>query len=426
MKWPTYPLSKVATDLQPGFARQPEAGRASLQQLRTNNVSPEGRIDLTLVKEVAASSGECNRYSLQKGDILFNNTNSAALVGKTAFFDIDGGPFLFSNHMTRVRVNKEIADPRFIARYLFWTWKTGGFRMLVTRWVNQAAINKTMLGGVKVPLPALSEQRRVVEILDHADQLRQKRAEADAKAARILPALFCKMFGDPATWELSGSTEPLGKLVYLQSGGTPSKGNPNYWDGDIPWISPKDMKRNFIDDAQDHITQLALDETNIRLVPIDAILIVVRGMILARCIPVAVNVKPITINQDMKALIVKDLRLSPLYLFAAMKALSQRLHASVGTAAHGTRKLDTDLLLSLPILIPDKQKHSAFVSWFMQFSKCNERRIQAGQRVERLFEVLLHRAFTGDLTTEWRDEHLKDLLAEMEAQAKSLEISHKP
>ena len=48
-------------------------------------------------------------------------------------------------------------------------------------------------------VPSVSEQRRIVEILDQADTLRKKRAEADAKASRILPALFYKMFGDPAT-----------------------------------------------------------------------------------------------------------------------------------------------------------------------------------------------------------------------------------
>jgi len=50
MKWQAYPLSKIALDIQPGFARQPKNGETNLPQLRTNNVSPDGRIDLSLVK----------------------------------------------------------------------------------------------------------------------------------------------------------------------------------------------------------------------------------------------------------------------------------------------------------------------------------------------------------------------------------------
>jgi type I restriction enzyme S subunit len=338
-----------------------------------------------------------------------------ATVGKTALLGIDA--------TTNQAVCNIIPDPRVADNKFVWYALRSQLPQLLARRVGgaQPNISQKIIRGTVIPLPPLPEQRRIVEILVQADGLRKRRAEADAKAARILPSLFYKMFGDPATREGKGSTEPLGKLVDPQSGGTPAKENRSYWDGNIPWISPKDMKRDFIDDAQDHITQLALDETNIRLVPIDAILIVVRGMILARYVPLAVNVKPVTINQDMKALRVKDPRVSPLYLFAAMKALGQRLHASVGTAAHGTRKLDTDLLLSLPILIPDKQKHSDFVSWFRQFSKCNEKRMQTRPRIERLFVVLLHRAFTGDLTAKWREAHMKEILAEMKLQAKALE-----
>lgn len=59
-------------------------------------------------------------------------------------------------------------------------------------------VRRGVLMHFRVPVPPLSEQRRIVEILDQADALRRKRAEADAKAARILPALFYEMFGDPA------------------------------------------------------------------------------------------------------------------------------------------------------------------------------------------------------------------------------------
>jgi len=70
MNWQAYPLSKIALDIQPGFARQPKNGETSLPQLRTNNVSPDGRIDLSLVKEVPASNRDIERYALQRGDIL--------------------------------------------------------------------------------------------------------------------------------------------------------------------------------------------------------------------------------------------------------------------------------------------------------------------------------------------------------------------
>ena len=219
MSWPTIPLDQVVENLQPGFASRPVANGSGTPQLRTNNVSAEGRIDLTELKSVPATDAQLARYSLAPGDVLLNNTNSPALVGKTAYFS-EAGTYLFSNHMTRIRVNPKFVDPRYLARFLHWTWSTGGFCKFVTQWVNQAAINRTQLASVSVPVPALSEQCRIVEILDQADVLRRLRAEADAKAERILPALYRKMFlGSSEQWP----KEPLGthlrkKKGALQSG----------------------------------------------------------------------------------------------------------------------------------------------------------------------------------------------------------------
>ncbi|NQT93804.1 MAG: restriction endonuclease subunit S [Lentisphaerae bacterium] len=275
------------------------------------------------------------------------------------------------------------------------------------------------LQQIAVGRPPPSEQRRIVEILDQADALRKKRAEADKIADRILPALFYKMFGDPATWP-ANSTERLGGLVDVQGGGTPSKQNHAYWGGDFPWVSPKDMKRDFIDSAADHITKLAVTETNVQPIPVDSILVVVRGMILARYVPIAVSTVPVAINQDMKALSVRDRRVSPLYLLAAMKGMSHQLRAQVSTAAHGTRKLDTERLLSLSVLIPDEKTHQEFVTCFTRTRKLAIDRKEAGPKLDRLFSTLLHRAFSGDLTAKWREAHMKELLQEMAQQEREI------
>jgi type I restriction enzyme S subunit len=283
------------------------------------------------------------------------------------------------------------------------------------------SINRSTLESINIPLPPLSEQRRIVEILDQADALRKMRAEADAKSDRILPALFIKMFGDPSTWA-DGKTEPLGSLVNIQSGGTPSKKNPDYWDGDIPWVSPKDMKQDIIFDSIDHISQTAIEETNIKYVEPGAILIVVRGMILAHTIPIALAATRLTINQDMKALYPNCNDIDSTYLHAALKASSRKILSQVGTAGHGTRKFDTDELLKLPILIPSQEQLKKF-----QIAVTECRVSLAGisktkKKLETLFNVLLQRAFSGELTAKLREAHIKELLAEMEEQAKILNL----
>ncbi|MFV5481368.1 restriction endonuclease subunit S [Acinetobacter towneri] len=103
----------------------------------------------------------------------------------------------------------------------------------------------------------------------------------------------------PEHWELV----PLKYLCSFSGGGTPTKDNLSYWtDGNIPWVSPKDMKTFWISETQDYITEKAVKESSTNIVEQNSLLMVVRSGILQRTIPIAINTVPVTMNQDMKAL----------------------------------------------------------------------------------------------------------------------------
>jgi type I restriction enzyme S subunit len=143
-------------------------------------------------------------------------------------------------------------------------------------------------------------------------------------------------------------------------------------------------------------------------------------MILAHTVPVALAGTELTINQDMKALKPKTSDINSLYLFSALKASHSRLLAQVGTAGHGTRKLDTSSLLELPILIPSPSTLKVFEASLSIGKQAIGRMNRIIPKLETLFQTLLHRAFSGDLTTEWRKAHMAKLLQEMEHQARVL------
>ncbi len=113
----------------------------------------------------------------------------------------------------------------------------------------------------------------------------------------------------PQNWEV----KRIKFLASFYGGGTPSKENLDYWNGDIPWVSPKDMKTEVVNDSEDHITKEALAGSATHLVQPGAVLVVVRSGILKHSIPVAINVSPVTLNQDMKAMVPRS-DLSPDYL----------------------------------------------------------------------------------------------------------------
>ena len=124
----------------------------------------------------------------------------------------------------------------------------------------------------------------------------------------------------PSQWEIS----PLKYLATFTGGGTPSKDNPDFWDGNIPWVSPKDMKTPRLSTTIDNITDSAIKQSNTNLLEKGALLMVVRSGILQHSIPVAINDVPMSLNQDMKALRFSAPRLSE-YAFYFVEGNQSRL-----------------------------------------------------------------------------------------------------
>jgi len=152
----------------------------------------------------------------------------------------------------------------------------------------------------------------------------------------------------------------LEQLVDIQSGSTPSKANAAFWSGSIPWVSAKDMKRLFLEDAEDHISQAAVDD-GVRLVPAGTLLMLTRGMTLLKDVPICVLLREMSFNQDVKALQPKG---DTCGLFVAFLLLSnkQRLLKMVDIAGHGTGKLNTDELKALELALPKPAEQQRIAS----------------------------------------------------------------
>jgi type I restriction enzyme S subunit len=133
---------------------------------------------------------------------------------------------------------------------------------------------------------------------------------------------------------------------------TPSKERPDYWAGDIPWVTPKDMKRAVLDDSTDHVSQLALEQTGLKLHAPGGVMVVVRGMILAHTFPVARNTAPVTVNQDMKVLRPVN-GMGCRYLAWMLQGLESVMLSLTDESAHGTKALRTDQWENLQVPVPD-------------------------------------------------------------------------
>jgi type I restriction enzyme S subunit len=193
----------------------------------------------------------------------------------------------------------------------------------------------------------------------------------------------------PAQWMLV----PLGKMGEWRGGGTPSKSNAEFWAGEIPWVSPKDMKVLRIADSEDHISEAAIRSSSVKMIPTGSVLMVVRGMILARAFPVALTLRDVTINQDMKSLFPLEQETRD-FLLITLRAMEATILSAVERSSHGTCKLRTEILESIQIPIPplaEQLRICAKVDRLMKLVDQLEARLTASAETGiELLEAVVH------------------------------------
>lgn len=238
-----------------------------------------------------------------------------------------------------------------------------------------------------LPVPPVEEQAAIVKYLAHANA----RIDNAIAAKRRLIALLEEQTRVETSAVMSqavsdgSKTLPLKRVIDLRGGMTPSKENLSYWGGDVPWISPKDVKSATLLGSIDRITEAALEQTSISMVSAGSVVIVVRGMILARTIPVAVLGVDATLNQDMKALVPKAGVLEPRYLRDWLKSNEDMLVQLVETAGHGTKKLDTDSLMNVRVAVPSVEVQREVCTRVDQANQATRRTIE---RIEQEIVIL--------------------------------------
>ena len=168
-------------------------------------------------------------------------------------------------------------------------------------------------------------------------------------------------------------------------GGTPKKSVDAYWGGDIPWVSSGEMTQRRIFDTSLHVTEEgALKGT--RMVPENTVLVVVRGMSLAKEFRISITERPVTFNQDLKALEPSS-KIDPRFLFYYLQSQQHAIKDSATDASHGTKKLDTTVLESWPVPIPgisEQRRVSSILSSYDDLIENNQRRIQLLEQATRL------------------------------------------
>ena len=215
---------------------------------------------------------------------------------------------------------------------------------------------------IKVCIPALSEQKRVSDMLGTLERRIAKQAQLVDNLKKYKRGLLNQIF---SAISKGSQRRKLRELVHVSGGKTPSMSNSLYWNGDIVWISSKDMKSSRISGSELKITNLALNEMT--LYHPGTLLLVARSGILKHSLPLAILEVDATINQDIKALQVHGC--NAFYLYYAILSQEDNIIRTLVKTGTTVQSLMMDSFLNIEIPTPDIDLQQSIIDKLAKLEK---------------------------------------------------------
>lgn len=318
-----------------------------------------------------------------------------------------------------------ISSEKFNREYLFYHLQERN------KWLNRISagstydsINSSQLKNLKLRYPPISEQRRIASVLYNVDQAIQKTEEVIEQTQRVKKGLMQDLFTEgyydydrfekhhvlgkyPQNWKV----EKLENLGDWGSGGTPSKSNEDYWNGEIPWLSPKDFEKGVrrIGNTKEHITEKGRSGT--KIYPKGSIGIVVRSGILAHSMPFVKFETDIAVNQDIKAL---KHEFDSEYLLFALDAFSEDIRQRCQKRGTTVHSIMTKPLMKYEIPIAPPEEREKIKKVLSSFDMDISNLLNTKKRLQDLKKGLMQDLLTGKIRTKDKDIEVLDEVSEVE------------
>ena len=404
-KWPFVHLSEVIADAQSGFASGERDPNGTIQ-LRMNNVTTNGQLVWHDFIRVPTDIRQRARYTLHEGDVVFNNTNSTELVGKSALFRGAEESIVYSNHFTRLRTIADQLIPEFLAIWLNGEWRKGTFARLCNQWIGQSAVKSDKLLALKIPLPPLPEQRRIAAILaEQMADVEQMRAAAEAELEAI--QLLENAQIEPIYLSLTQnySCQTLGSLVLEAGYGTSIKCDSIRSQESIPVLRIPNVISEKI--SLDDLKYGALVQSDIdRLTLLEGDVLIVRTNgsrnLVGRCAVVPRMEEPTAFASYLIRIRCKQDMIYAQYLHLILKYIRQNGQL-IDSARTSVGQYNVSLGRLNPIQIPlppiDEQKRIVNIAR-EQINEQRKAEFSTQKQItliNQLPAALLHKAFNGEL-----------------------------
>ena len=375
----------------------------TVKVIRTTNFTNKGELDLNEIVERSISREKIAKKKLIKGDIIIEKSGGSPTqpVGRVIYFDQDG-EYLCNNFTSILRPKTKLVFPKYLHYQLFAAHKFGvteSFQNKTTGIINLQL--PRYISNLSIPHFSLETQKRIAQILDDAQELKQKTEQLLKEYDALAQAIFLDMFGDPIKNNKKWDMKPLKKLTSkIGSGSTPKGGKESYYSDGISLIRSLNIHDNefkyknlaFIDQLQ------ALKLKNVEVFEND-VLFNITGASVARCAIVPFEVLPARVNQHVAILRPKKEKLNPLFLLhLAISPNSKLKFLGVSSQGGATREAITkDQLENFEVIVPAISLQNQFAEKIALIEMQKELARQELKESEDLFNCLLQKAFKGEL-----------------------------
>jgi type I restriction enzyme S subunit len=396
MRWPTQQLDKVA-DFRLGKMLDDKKNRGELMPYLANVNVRWGDFDLSDLKEMRFEDNELDKFGLRYGDIVMCEGGEP---GRCAIWKEQQPSMMIQKALHRIRPHACL-NHGFLFYTFFHMGRTGQFAPLFTG-ATIKHFPREKLALVEVPIPPLPLQKRVAEILSTYDDLiennRRRMVLLEEAARQVYQEWFVRLRfpghehtrivdGVPEGWERKTALDSL----QILSGGTPKTTNPDYWDGEIPFYTPKDSTDGiWVMDCERTITDLGLKNCNSKLYPKETVFISARGTVGK----LNMAQRPMAMSQSCYALVGKG-HLSQTFVFAAMQVAVNSLRQQAVGAVFDAIIVDT--FKRIELLVPDAKIIRLFDETIRPMFEQVENLTLQNQKLRAARDLLLPKLMSGEI-----------------------------
>ena len=221
------------------------------------------------------------------------------------------------------------------------------------------------LTDAMIELPSINEQKSIVDILEKAKKILDKRNKEISALGNLIKARFVEMFGS-----IHKSTEypyvAVKDLTDVISGGTPSRDKAEYWeDGTIPWVKTTELQNNIIVNVDEYITEAGLNGSSAKLVPVGTVLVAMYGQGKTRGMTAYLNIEACT-NQACACILPSD-KIDSMFMWKFFELSYEKIRSLAQGA--GQPNLNGNMIKSFQVLVPPIELQKEYVDFVHQVDK---------------------------------------------------------